>query len=592
MITWSPFRTINTPITQPITENYLGKSGYSPLSLFAKGEQGAWYDPSDTTTLFQDSAGTTPVTASGQPVGLMLDKSKGLVLGSERKSSTSIAVVGTPPAGASYDAETGAGTLTRTDASNQSYLTVNGLPASRLYRLDILNTSLNQLTIRQNSAAAVLHTVLPGARFIGYVSTQLYSDINIVASAAGATSVTVVSVRELPGNHATQPTAGSRPIYRRGDSRGVVNLLTWSEDFSNAAWTKATKTITANAATSPDGAVSADKLVEYITTENHSVYRVVNYTATAHSYSVRVKNAGRNFIWLRANHSSSSFSGAFFNLTTGEITGVANCTASVVALSNGWFECRIVYTPTTAVAGYVYVYIRDTPTSPAYLGDGTSGIYIWGAQLEVGSTALPYQRNDSHLGGVATGDSTDLHWLETDGVDDGMVTGSIDFTGTDKVSVFAGVRKLSDAAMGILAELSASIGQNPSSFYISAPGGVNAYGARIKAAAGIDYGFNSRTTPAPVSSVLSLKGDLTKSSLSDAVSFRLDGSAAGSVGSGSPTPVGNFGNYPLYLFRRGGASPSFNGWFYGLAITGRLTTDAETVATEKYLAGKTAVVIP
>ena len=49
--------------------------GFDPRSLFAGGEQGAWYDPSDLTTLFQDSAGTTPVTAVEQPVGLMLDKS-------------------------------------------------------------------------------------------------------------------------------------------------------------------------------------------------------------------------------------------------------------------------------------------------------------------------------------------------------------------------------------------------------------------------------------------------------------------------------------------------------------------------------------
>jgi hypothetical protein len=48
---------------------------FSPITLFANGEQGAWYDPSDITTLFQDSAGTTPVTAVGQPVGLLLDKS-------------------------------------------------------------------------------------------------------------------------------------------------------------------------------------------------------------------------------------------------------------------------------------------------------------------------------------------------------------------------------------------------------------------------------------------------------------------------------------------------------------------------------------
>jgi len=51
--------------------------GYSssPSALFAGGTEGVWYGPSDLSTLFQDSAGTTPVTASGQPVGLTLDKS-------------------------------------------------------------------------------------------------------------------------------------------------------------------------------------------------------------------------------------------------------------------------------------------------------------------------------------------------------------------------------------------------------------------------------------------------------------------------------------------------------------------------------------
>ncbi len=51
------------------------KKIFTPKKLFAAGEQGVWYDPSDFSTLFQDSAGTTPVTAIEQPVGLILDKS-------------------------------------------------------------------------------------------------------------------------------------------------------------------------------------------------------------------------------------------------------------------------------------------------------------------------------------------------------------------------------------------------------------------------------------------------------------------------------------------------------------------------------------
>lgn len=49
--------------------------GFSPTGLFTDGVVGAWYDPTDIGTLFTDSAGTIPVTADGDPVGKMLDKS-------------------------------------------------------------------------------------------------------------------------------------------------------------------------------------------------------------------------------------------------------------------------------------------------------------------------------------------------------------------------------------------------------------------------------------------------------------------------------------------------------------------------------------
>ena len=68
------------PPLSTIPDIYLGKY---IKGLYANNEQGVWYDPSDMTTMFQDSAGTTPVTAVEQPVGLLLDKSKGLVLGPE-----------------------------------------------------------------------------------------------------------------------------------------------------------------------------------------------------------------------------------------------------------------------------------------------------------------------------------------------------------------------------------------------------------------------------------------------------------------------------------------------------------------------------
>lgn len=68
-------RPIVRPLVRGVTEPGYGSLAAQIRLLFASGEQGAWYDPSDLSTLYQDSAGTTPVTALGQPVGLMLDKS-------------------------------------------------------------------------------------------------------------------------------------------------------------------------------------------------------------------------------------------------------------------------------------------------------------------------------------------------------------------------------------------------------------------------------------------------------------------------------------------------------------------------------------
>ena len=68
-------RSLVSALVEDQVRSLVGFEEFDPASLFANGEQGAWYDPSDLTTLYQDSAGTTPVTADGDPVGLNEDKS-------------------------------------------------------------------------------------------------------------------------------------------------------------------------------------------------------------------------------------------------------------------------------------------------------------------------------------------------------------------------------------------------------------------------------------------------------------------------------------------------------------------------------------
>ncbi len=183
---------------------------------------------------------------------------------------------------------------------------------------------------------------------------------------------------------------------------------------------------------------------------------------------------------------------------------------------------------------------------------------------------------------------TGAYYLEFDGSDDFLQTSNIDFTSTDEVSLFAGVRKLSDASIGMLAELSASAATNNGSFYIiTAFNTTTAFRFHTK---GSNGGATSIASPASAyagqtSVVLSVK---SKTAASSQINLRVNQSNYQSV---NTEALGNYGNYPLYIGRRAGITYTFKGHIYSLIGVGRLTTGGETVAIEKELAKRTGVTL-
>jgi hypothetical protein len=171
-----------------------------------------------------------------------------------------------------------------------------------------------------------------------------------------------------------------------------------------------------------------------------------------------------------------------------------------------------------------------------------------------------------------------------------MSTAAIDFTGTDKMSVFAGVRKLSDAAAGIFAELSADYNANIGSFYFTAPENTGAAGnyastSRGNTATNANQVAKSALLLAPISSLLTVTHDIS----GDLSAIRVNGAASGTNGTGDKGP-GNFGNYPLFIGRRNNATFPFNGRDYGLIVVGKAASAGEITDTETWLAARTAQV--
>jgi hypothetical protein len=182
-----------------------------------------------------------------------------------------------------------------------------------------------------------------------------------------------------------------------GSNFGVTrtNLLARSEEFDNAAWGKFQSTITANTVIAPDGTLTADKLVENTATTTHIISKDSAVTAGAtYTFSVFFKAAERTFAQLRCG-ATSQFS-AIINLSTGEVTSVVGpTTSSVISVGNGWWRFSISFAAdTTPLSVRIGVVINSTPPYH-YTGDGTSGIYLWGAQLEVGSAVTPYIQSPS-----------------------------------------------------------------------------------------------------------------------------------------------------------------------------------------------------
>ena len=541
------------------------------LGLFSNGEPGFWLDPSDFSTMFQDSAGTTPVTAVEQPVGLILDKSKTVVSYSNYFNGSAYLSVAS---NAAFGYGTGDFTIelwaffTVISASTPNLIDqragANTQPAPTIYlnngTLSYFTNGNNRIVGSTLSANTWYHIAL--ARQSG--STKLFVNGTQVGStyADGYTYITS-PVRVFASND------GATTVYQTGCA-------------SNLRIVKGTALYTANFTppTGPLTAVAGTSLLTCQSTafvDNSSNAFAITNTSAAIGYAqpfnisyfqstagVRpVLSARVNLLLATATLSTRSvtvtagsyvlaFSGAGSIALSGVSSGTKTAGSNTITCTAG--------TLTLTVTGSVTL----ADLRPADQATGLIPLY----QAVVTATNYDTAGFPLYLSFNGT------QWMQT---------ASCDYTGVGTILVAAGVRKLSDAARGMVIELSA-VYTNPGTFAIDAPASVAPnFGAHLNAGSGI-FDATYSTYSAPLTVVNSASFITTASS----ISTRINGSVATPSTSGSTIGTA-FGNYPHYIGARAGTSLFLTGNIYQLIARGSVIASnaAQISAAESWTDLKT-----
>jgi hypothetical protein len=175
------------------------------------------------------------------------------------------------------------------------------------------------------------------------------------------------------------------------------NLQIYSQDFTNAAWVKVNTTVSSGLV-SPDGITISQLAVPTTTSGNHEVYGGTKASTTNMAFSVYVKPAGYTKIALREDYISGQYAAFDCSGNSGAgsvLSQTAGVGGTITSVGNGWYKISMASTITTTGQGLgIYIldagYTSGAVTSYNYAGNGTSGFYLFGAQVEAGSFPTSY----------------------------------------------------------------------------------------------------------------------------------------------------------------------------------------------------------
>jgi len=246
------------------------------------------------------------------------------------------------------------------------------------------------------------------------------------------------------------------------------NLITYSEDFDT--WTKpgtpAGASISQDVTISPDGSNTADKIVESNTTGGHGIWKALNLPqTTTYTFSVFLKADERTWVDVRAYNSTNGNQFiAKIDLENGDFLENTGGTVKLDPFPNGWWRFSGVCSFNNIYTQFFIAPIisNNNASDTSYTGDGSSGLYIWGAQLEAGAFPTSYIPRPDTSAATRTPDNVSMtgdNFSDWYNQSEGTFEVSLIENGLGKIGGYPGVMYVDDGT-----------GQNCIGFYISDAG--------------------------------------------------------------------------------------------------------------------------
>lgn len=173
------------------------------------------------------------------------------------------------------------------------------------------------------------------------------------------------------------------------------NLMSYTEDFGNAAWTKNNVSVTTNTTLAPDGTSTADTFQNTATSSAFLIQKDIAKLAGTYTQSFYFKKNNNDWVGMYTSDNGSNYAIAWFNVNTGvvgTVSAVGNFSAassSILSVGNGWYRCSLTFTKPLSTLSDTSAFAPNGNNSlVSVIGQNA---FLWGTQLENGSSTTTYQ---------------------------------------------------------------------------------------------------------------------------------------------------------------------------------------------------------